>query len=133
MKSGKILIVDDNSGICELLKIITTKHGYECVTTTSSIEAIEILEKENILVVITDLNMPVMDGQALLCKIKRSFPKVKVFVMSADLNQQIIMDIISIGAEKTIDKLNLFSDVSCVLKNIKKDIISDIVNTDPAR
>ena len=62
-----ILIVDDEVEILELLElIITDKTGYRVVTSSNSLEVLEILGREKPDLLITDLRMPEVDGMELL-------------------------------------------------------------------
>jgi len=82
--TGKILIVDDEKDMLILLtRIITEKTDYDVVTTHNSLNAIEILESQQINLIITDLKMPKMDGIALLEQAKKIQPTAVVVVMTA--------------------------------------------------
>jgi DNA-binding NtrC family response regulator len=73
MIGKKILIVDDEESICLLLKSALTTKGYDVITAGIPSEALDILDKDTILVMFIDLNLPEMDGVEL-CKeiIKRN-------------------------------------------------------------
>lgn len=61
----RILVVDDEESICMLLKSALSAKGYDVVTVNSSSEALELLDKETILVMFLDLNLPDMTGLEL--------------------------------------------------------------------
>lgn len=78
----KILFVDDEISIVEVCKDMLEHLGYNVLTTTSSIEALEIFEKEHnsIDLVITDMTMPEMTGDLLASRIKDIKPDIPVIM-----------------------------------------------------
>ncbi len=58
----KILIVDDDKTTRKLLNLFLKAKGYEVVTAENGLDAMEKLGTENINLVVTDMNMPYMDG-----------------------------------------------------------------------
>ena len=80
-KIGTILIVEDLEELSEILKEELTCWGFEVVTVPNGMEALLILEDNTFDHIITDLQMPVMDGYTLLSKIKNSYDG-NVFICS---------------------------------------------------
>lgn len=70
MSSKKILVVDDEEAIREILTQGFRKDGYEVLTAKSAEEARDILKKESIMVMFLDLHLPGMSGVEL-CKLIR--------------------------------------------------------------
>lgn len=70
VKSIRILIVDDEKGILEALQTHLELDGYQVDVANSAKEALELFQKEPYHIVMTDINMPVMDGLVLLEEIK---------------------------------------------------------------
>ena len=58
----KILAVDDDLQIREMLSEMLTRFGYQCRTAAHGREALAILEEEDIPLIISDIRMPGMDG-----------------------------------------------------------------------
>ena len=79
-----VLIVEDNTSILELEKILLNDMGYKVLSTTSPNEAIQMGTefKEKINLLITDVVMPEMNGRELSEKLKNIFPDIKVLFMS---------------------------------------------------
>lgn len=69
-KDVRIMIVDDEKGILETLKTHLELDGYHVDTANSAKEALDIFQKQPYHIVLTDINMPVMDGLVLLEEIK---------------------------------------------------------------
>lgn len=67
MNAHKILIVDDEPHIARVLKLKLENAGYEVITAVNGLDGLEKFIKEKPSVFITDINMPIVDGQEL-CK-----------------------------------------------------------------
>jgi two-component system chemotaxis response regulator CheY len=68
----KILIVDDSESVRMIARIALREQGYEVVEAGNGIEALQQLDAERVNLVISDVNMPEMDGITLLKQIKAS-------------------------------------------------------------
>lgn len=82
MQNGNILIVDDEKGIRDGLRLFLKREGHLTFTAADGQEAIEILEKNDIDLVISDLKMPRIDGDELLAFIKKNYPCIKVIILT---------------------------------------------------
>ena len=82
MLTGNILIVDDEKGIRDGLKLFLKREGHLMFTAEDGKEALEILEKNDIDLVISDLRMPHINGDELLAFIKKDYPGVKVIILT---------------------------------------------------
>ncbi|MCW8988910.1 MAG: PAS domain S-box protein [Gammaproteobacteria bacterium] len=78
----KILLVDDEPSILRLTEQILTNVGYKVVCASGGIEALTILENEQINLLISDVIMPEMDGYELVSKVKEKYPGIKIQLMS---------------------------------------------------
>ncbi len=78
----KILMVDDENVILEVAEEYFQKKGYEVFTAGNGIEALDVLSREKIGCVFTDINMPVMDGLDLAEKIRMKDNTLPVVVMT---------------------------------------------------
>jgi PAS domain S-box-containing protein len=83
-----ILVVDDEISITNFAKEVLSRFGYRVVVALSGEEAIEkyTLEKENIHLVLLDLNMPGMGGQRCLKRLMHIDPSVKIIISTGYLN-----------------------------------------------
>jgi len=82
-KKTRILIVDDEQEICELLSRYLVSDGYECATASSGEAALRLLETENFHLLIADIMMPGMSGMDLLNIVKTLFPDIAVVMVTA--------------------------------------------------
>lgn len=80
-----ILVVDDNQPFLNLIKKIFDKYEnkYQLQTCLDGLLAIEMLKKNTFSLVVSDLQMPNMDGFALLSKINEQFPDIPVIIITA--------------------------------------------------
>ena len=79
----KILFVDDEKDILEMLECLFLAEGYLPRCTISGNEGLEILKKENVHVAFVDLRMPEMNGIELCRQIKQQDPSAYVYALSA--------------------------------------------------
>lgn len=79
----RILIVDDEPHVCELLSRFLTQAGYDCTVAFSGEEAAQLLLLDHFEVVISDIMMPGMSGIDLLNIITRSYPDTVVLMVTA--------------------------------------------------
>ncbi len=78
-----VLIVDDEKNYPPVISAVLQEEGYETLMANSGQEALEVLRKNEVALVLTDMKMPVMDGMALLEKIKSKDPDLPVMMMTA--------------------------------------------------
>lgn len=72
MHLGKVLIIDDDSRNIFALKAVLRARGFECITATSAIEGLKLLEDEAaIKVVLLDMMMPEIDGYQTILRIRQ--------------------------------------------------------------
>lgn len=80
---NRILIVDDEQSMRELLSILLRKEGYEVVTAENGATALKAVQREIFDLVITDLKMPQFDGMTLLKSVKEVSPDTIVIIITA--------------------------------------------------
>jgi CheY-like chemotaxis protein len=94
----KLLIVDDEKEILNMLERLLGFEGYEVVAATSPIEALDLMRRELFNLVLTDIKMPGMSGIELLIELKRINPLVNVIMMTGYSNMRHVVDCLSSGA-----------------------------------
>ena len=77
-----ILVVDDNEAIREAIAVILLGHGYRCESAKNGIEAMQRVRQGRFDAIVTDLEMPEMDGIALTRKLSKYFPDLPVMIMT---------------------------------------------------
>lgn len=79
----KILIIDDEKSILDLLKVVFKKEGYQVATVLSASKALELIKEENFDLVLSDIKLPEMNGLEILKLIKEKNPELPVVMMTA--------------------------------------------------
>jgi DNA-binding response OmpR family regulator len=82
MDEKKILIVDDEESICEMIGEILTAKGYEVQSATSAEEGMDILNEEDIPVIFLDLYLPGMSGVELCRKMRESGSNAFIYAIT---------------------------------------------------
>ncbi len=81
--AARVLIVDDDAEIGELLVDGLNQRGFECVSVAAALEARELIARQDFEAIVTDLNMPEMGGLELCQNIGENRPDIPVIVMTA--------------------------------------------------
>ena len=79
----RILVVDDDLGVCQSLRDLLTQEGCEVIVATGGREALEKLAKEPVDLVLSDVVMPDLDGHELFNRVREQYPTVPVVLMTA--------------------------------------------------
>jgi len=79
----QILIIDDEEMLCESLKDILEEEGYEIRTATTALSALTEIEKKTPDIIISDINLPDINGLELLRRIKDERPEIEIIIMTA--------------------------------------------------
>lgn len=79
----KILVTDDELGYREMLRRALTQKGFEVVTASSGLEALGVMLKGGIDLVVTDMKMPKSDGVTLVTAIRKHHAGVPVILVTA--------------------------------------------------
>nr|WP_320016696.1 response regulator [uncultured Desulfobacter sp.] len=116
----KILIVDDEKDFVEMFSLRLTRQGEKVSVAYSGQEALDLLEKTKIDVVILDIRMPGMDGIETLKKIKAAYPLVEVIMLTGHGSTETAVEGMKAGAFDYLMKPADFEDISEKLANAWK-------------
>jgi DNA-binding NtrC family response regulator len=100
----RVLIVDDEQSICDVLSISLRKEGYEVAAETSPKKALDRFRREKYDLVLQDLRMPEMDGIDLLRELKRIREEAVVVIMTAYSTWDRAVEAMRLGAYDYIKK-----------------------------
>ncbi|MEO6212129.1 MAG: sigma-54 dependent transcriptional regulator [Vicinamibacterales bacterium] len=110
---GRVLIVDDELSIRQMLAFALKREGYDVSTAENGRVALASLEDAAVDVLVTDVRMPEMSGVALLAEAKRIDPAVSVIVMTAYGSKETVLDALRLGAADYVEKTpNLKDELS---------------------
>jgi two-component system cell cycle response regulator len=121
-RTGKsVLCVDDDREVRELLHEIISHLGHNSKTAVDGIGALEKLADDHFDIVITDINMPRMDGIELIKRIKTDFDDVDVIAITAYEMTYKYTDIIALGASDFISKPFNVNELEAKLNRILRE------------
>ncbi|MDB5272407.1 MAG: response regulator with CheY-like receiver, AAA-type ATPase, and DNA-binding domain [Chitinophagaceae bacterium] len=106
---AKILIIDDNIDICQLLERFFKKKGHDTKFFTSEVNALDYLKSNECDLVFCDFRLPKMDGKEVLEKIKQIDPSIQVVIITGYSDVKTAVDVIKLGAFDYVTK-PLFPD-----------------------
>jgi CheY-like chemotaxis protein len=81
-KSARILIIDDEVQIREMLDQMLSREGYQVVHAPNGKEGMEICRGQEVDLIITDIIMPEKDGIEMILELRHDFPHLKVIAIS---------------------------------------------------
>ncbi len=117
-KIKSILIVDDEEnarfGLCKLL----SQEGYEVHTAATGYEALDLLRRRGINLVITDINMPEMNGMVFLRELNRNYPSTQVIMITAFGGVESYLEAMNLGAIDYIHKPVRLDELKSVMEKI---------------
>lgn len=85
----RIMVVDDDEGIRHILSTALSGMGYDVVTAGRGAEALNLLLESSFALVLTDLEMPGMDGWSLASRLKDKFPDIPVVLMTGHAKEAV--------------------------------------------
>ena len=128
----RILVVDDEIVVCDLLKDFLTLKGYEVYTASDGYAALNIVKKVCPHLILLDIVMPGISGVEVLKEIKKLNPKTGVIMITAVPDQGIITESIELGAydyiTKPMDLKNVENVVMLAINNLEIVPVHDIRN-----
>ncbi|MGL5354366.1 MAG: response regulator transcription factor [Clostridium sp.] len=133
--NNNILVVDDEKEIRDLLEINLRNEGYNVLKATCGEEALEILDREEIHLIVLDIMMPGMDGLQVCIKVREKY-NMPILMLSAKVEDMDKVQGIMTGADdyvcKPFNNLELTVRIRALLRrtyflNTKMDISEDII------
>lgn len=104
---ARILVVDDEPDICDLLREILSLAGYDVLVASDGDSAMTLLRKQPVDLILTDIFMPGKEGIETIMELRRDFPTVKIVAMSGGGKTgelHYLRDAVQLGAVRTISK-----------------------------
>lgn len=101
---ARILIVDDDAGVRQVLKSMLVAAGYTVALANNGREAMDRLGEEGFDLIITDLVMPEQEGIETIKLLRRDYPEVKIIAISGAFGGDYLRIAGFLGAHRTIAK-----------------------------
>jgi len=116
---GRILLVDDEPVVLELLAEILGRAGFSVITAGDGEQAQAVLRSREVDLMVTDLIMPNLEGIETIQAVRRAHPGLKLIAMSGAFNGPLLKAARLLGADaalaKPINESDLLSSVNAVL------------------
>ncbi|MFH2043672.1 MAG: response regulator [Pseudomonadota bacterium] len=90
VKPKRILVVDDDNALCNLLAIMLSELKFEVKSVNNAYDALDLFINEEFELVLTDIQMPGMNGWELACNIKKTSPETPVILMTGMIKDAVI-------------------------------------------
>lgn len=125
----RILVVDDEESIREMVAKVINHIGHDAVTGKDGKEALEILRQGPSTILITDIEMPEMDGFELMKSVRAEFPDIPIICMTACGASYTYTDIIASGATDYITKPFTIDEMGARLNRVlrERNLIRDLM------
>ena len=117
MSAARVLIVDDEKSMRDLLTITLEKAGYDVTAAEGGEAAIEAIRKDSFDTIITDLRMPRVDGMQVLRAARDLSPETAVIVVTAVASTETAVEAMKLGAYDYLTKPFKLDEVDLVIKN----------------
>ncbi len=122
---GRILIIEDDMDIREILKAQLEQGGYQVIEAKDGQEGIDLMKKgSNLLqvgLIITDIRMPKVNGVEAIDYIKANAPSIPIMVITGYPDTELAVQLLQRGVKdylvKPVEKDNLLSKVSAILSS----------------
>ncbi len=117
--SPAILVVDDSQLEQRYVaKLLEAHGGWRIAFARNGVEALESVAQETPAVVLTDMQMPRMDGLTLVERIRDQFPQVPVVLMTGSGSERVAVEALKAGAADYVSKQALAHDLAPVLERV---------------
>ncbi len=129
LNKGKILIVEDEKSMREVLGILLEGEGYDVTLAAGGIDGISLLNKDIFDMVITDINMPKVNGFEILKKVCETSPDTLVIMITAFGTTESAIEAMQLGAYDYIHKPFKIDEIRLVVKKaLEKRKLSEEVS-----
>jgi len=117
----RILVVDDEENARIGLSRLLAKEGFIVDSVSNGYEALNYLRQQDVNLIVTDINMPEMNGINFLKELNKSFPKSNVIMVTAYGGVESYIEAMNLGAFEYINKPVKMDELKSILKKIFKE------------
>ncbi len=117
MVKDRILVVDDELSMREFISILLEREGYEVLTAADAVTALSRLNASDIDLVISDVQMPGLNGLELLARIKETTPETAVLLITAYSTAEQAVEAMKLGAYDYLSKPFKVDEIKILVHN----------------
>lgn len=103
-ETKRLLVVDDNAMTARWVECLAQRMGLQASVASNGAEALDRLAEEHFAAVISDVEMPVMNGFELLQQLRLRYPEIPIVLMSISRNEEWREAAIAWGAKALLEK-----------------------------
>jgi two-component system NtrC family response regulator len=104
LKNYRILLIDDDRSLCEVMEFNLREQGYRVDTASTGEQGLALFQQHNYALVITDMKMPGMDGMQVLKELHSIKPQVLVIMITAFASVEMAVEAMKLGAYDYVTK-----------------------------
>lgn len=117
----RILVVDDEENARLGLSKLLSNEGFLVDSVSNGFEALNFLRQQEVNLIVTDINMPEMNGITFLKELNKSFPNSNVIMITAYGGVESYIEAMNLGAFEYINKPVKIEELKSILKKIFKE------------
>ncbi len=121
--AARILIVDDEENARIALARLLAKEGFLVDSVANGYEALNYLRQQVVNIIVTDINMPEMDGITFLRELNKNFPKMNVIMITAYGGVESYLEAMNLGAFEYINKPVKIDELKLILKKVLRETV----------
>ena len=114
----RVLIVDDEENTRVALAKLLIQDGYNVAAVANGVDALKFIAEEIVDLVITDINMPEMNGLIFLRELNQSFPEMKVIMITAYGGVGSYLEAMDLGTLEYLKKPVKLNDLTSIMRRI---------------
>lgn len=134
MNKGHILVVDDEAAIRELISEVLNISGFTVASSADGLDALNQIRRTKFDLILLDVNLPKVDGFAVLEKVRESAPTQPIIMLSARTDKDDVINGLKLGADDYIRKPFSVEELVLRVENrLKRDVkdFSEILSCGP--
>ena len=113
----KILVVDDNNVLLIVISKMLSLLGYEVSSADSGASGLNVFSRSNFDIVLSDYDMPGMDGVAFACSVKQCSPRTRVVIMTG-AGKESVFSRKSTAVDEVISKPFTLAEIDETIQNV---------------
>ena len=121
----KVLVLDDEKGLCEDIKDFFVYRGYKVFAATSGEQAVSIINKEKLDILVLDIKMEGIDGLKVLKTAKEKDSKVKAIMVTALRDEDMKRQALDIGASEYVTKPFSYEKLETLIIHMVNQILKE--------